>query len=419
MDIKKQLPDLYLIKNRFPCHGAVDISSKIKSELSGLKLSRKISAGETVAIAVGSRWITGLKDIVKSTVEELRSTGAEPFIVPAMGSHGGATPEGQAGILSGFGIDEESIGCAIRPDMDVILLGTTNKKIPVFMNRHACEAGHTVIINRIKPHTLFSGDIESGLMKMCMIGLGNREGASAQHMAAERSNWMDLVRSAHGFLMKKSNILFGIGIVENAEKKTACIKAVLFENFIDGEKALLRNAKKIAPFIPFDDIDLLIVDEMGKDISGTGMDVNVTGRKTGSGKRINKIYARDLSSKTAGNAHGIGLADFTTRRLVEKIDFNAMYLNSRTAFRTDACKIPMTFDSDSEAMAAAMQMTGSKSPDAVRLVWIKNTLDLGMFYVSKSLLDEITSKSVSSVISGPHAVNFDNSGNFIPLSLKF
>jgi len=415
MDIKNQLPDLYLIKNRFPCPGPVDIGLKLKKELAGLKLSRKISAGETVAIAVGSRWITDLKDIVKSTVEELRSAGAEPFIVPAMGSHGGATPEGQARLLSGFGINEESVGCEIRSGMEVILLGITNKKIPVFMDSHACEADHTVVINRIKPHTLFSGDIESGLMKMCMIGLGNREGACIQHMSAEKIDWMDLVRSTHGFLMKKSNILFGIGIIENPEKKIAFIKAVPFSDFIEAEKTLLKKAKKIAPYIPFDDIDLLIVDEMGKDISGTGMDVNVTGRKTVSGKRISKIYVRDLSAKTAGNAHGIGLADFTTRRLVEKIDFHSMYLNSRTSFRTDACKIPMTFDSDSEAMDAAMQMNGSKSPEEVRLVWIKNTLDLGMIYVSKPLLDEINSKSVSTVISGPHAVKFDNTGNFIPL----
>lgn len=407
------LPSIYLFDQDFRQDCIGDIAGAVREELARIRIHEVVKKGSSVAVTAGSRGIKNIDIITAAVVDFFQKIDACPFIVPAMGSHGGGTAEGQKDILTSYGITGKSMGCEIKSSMDTVRIGTTSLGTTVFLDRYASEADHIFVVNRIKPHTKLSGDIESGLVKMCMIGLGKREGAATYHRAIERHSWMEIVHSVVDVLLDKKVITAGLGIVQNAREEIAKIEAMLPEDFLKRESSLLTDARTLMGILPFNDIDLLIVDEMGKEISGTGMDTVITGRKENSPYRVTRVFVRDLTDETKGNAQGIGLADLTTRRLVNKIDFNKLYINSQTAFRTDTCKIPMTFENDREALEVAVKISGIGDPAGLRLAWIINTLDLGTIAASYNLLETITETTIKKSVRGPLAIEFDREGFLI------
>jgi hypothetical protein len=413
MKEKLPLPRGYLVEQRFARPTVANIPATVRSELAGLRLPDQIRPGQTVAIGAGSRGIRGIAEIVKTVVDEIKALGASPFIVPAMGSHGGGTAEGQREVLASCGVSEERMGCPIRATMDVVEIGRTRLGTPVLLDRRAAAADHVAVVNRVKPHTKMIGKIESGLVKMSLIGLGNREGARIYHRAIDRHSWTEIFESAYEVLLRRSPIRFGLAAVQNAYEEIAKLTAVSAHDFLRLEPELLEEAKRLMGRLPFEDVDLLVVDEMGKEISGTGMDPNITGRKESSPMEVARVFVRDLTERSRGNGQGIGLADFTTRRLVDRIDFDALYLNSQTAYRTDTCKIPMTFDTDREALRVATQMAGVEDPAGYKLVWVRNTLQLERIFVSEAYGSRLEKEHASSVLRGPLEVEFDGDGNLI------
>jgi len=404
---------MVMVEQRFSRESIADVAGEVRKELARLELSRTIKPGQLVAIAGGSRGIRGIDQIIRTVVDEMKTLGAKPFIVPAMGSHGGGTAGGQRGVLERYGITENTMGCEIRSSMEVETIGVTGNGDPVYMDRHAAGADHVVAVNRVKPHTKFIGDVESGLVKMCLIGLGKRVGARAIHRAIDRRSWMETAEEAMKIITRSNRVAFGLAIVQNAYEDIAAVAALRPADFLPGEKELLVRARSLMGRLPFSDIDLLIVDEMGKEISGTGMDTNITGRKEASPMKVVRVFVRDLTAATRGNAQGIGLADITTRRLVEKIDYTALYLNSRTAYRTDSCKIPMTMECDRDALAAAMEISGVERPQEYRAVWIRNTLDLGRIAVSEAYRERLRVHEHAEMRGGYFDIAFNGGGNLI------
>jgi len=407
------LPQLYRVKQQVKQTKPLDIEAAISSEMARLEVGQIIAPGDSVAITAGSRGIANIQQILKTIVDELKALGSKPFIVPAMGSHAGGTAQGQARLLAGLGITRDKMGCPIRASMEVVKVGQSDLNIPVYLDKYAYGADHIFVVNRVKPHTKFSGKVESGLIKMCLIGLGKREGAGIYHRAIDHYSWDEVVDSVREILLSRTHVKFGLAILENAQEETAAIVGLRRDEFFTREPALLNEARKMMPSLPFEEIDLLIVDEMGKEFSGTGMDTNITGRKPGSAVQVLRIFVRDLTSASLGNAQGIGLADFTTTRLVEKIDRNALYLNSRTAHRTDTCKIPMTFENDRVALEIAMEMTCIRKQQEKRIVWIKNTLELQEILVSQAYLPAIDTRGDLKIIGGPYQIKFDKTNNLV------
>lgn len=406
------LPELYRIRQHFLSPEVPDVRAAVSSEIKKLELHKTIKPGQTVALTAGSRGIKFIDTITRQVIDELKLIGAVPFIVPAMGSHGGATAEGQKALLSRYGITEETMGCEIRSSMETVVIGETTLGTKVYLDRFASEADHIGIINRVKPHTKLSGTIESGLLKMCLIGLGKREGARTYHRAADTHSWMEIVNSVSDMFIEKAPVAFGLAILQNPLETIGKIQAIKPGDFSSREPELLKEAAGMMASLPFSDADILIVDEMGKEISGTGMDTNITGRKEGSTLKITRVFVRDLTALTKGNAQGIGLADFTTRRLVDKIDFNALYVNALTAYRTDSCKVPMTFENDSDALRTAMEMAGIENPAEYRIMWIKNTLELEELIISEAYLERLKDNKYVEIIEGPFTPVFDKEGNF-------
>ncbi len=390
-----------------------NVEEAVYQEIESLGIRGKVSKGDKVAIGAGSRGITNIERIVKQVVDYLKSLGAAPFIIPVMGSHGGATAEGQLKVLETLGITEKYLGCPIHSSLDVIKVGESEDGIPVYLDKFAAGADHIVIINRVKSHTFFHGEIESGLTKMCVIGLGKHKGALAAHSSAvfrigQHSN---LLRRIAQVLRRNHPLLFGLAIIENAFGETAIIKALAGDEIEKEEPKLLTHVKAISPKLPSDTLDLLIVDEMGKDISGPGMDRNITGRGIGiSEPKILRIFVRDLTQKSYGNAIGIGQADFTTTRLVKKIDRKATYANVLTSMIPDSAKIPAYFDSDREALEAAF-MTIDKEAKDIEAVWIKNTSHLAEFYVSENLLPVIRKRDNLMLENDLQPLQFDKEDN--------
>ncbi|MEE3716814.1 lactate racemase domain-containing protein [Tumidithrix elongata RA019] len=411
-------PRMFRMSQRFEDRILTDIPETIRKEIDRLNPSELIRPNQSVAVAVGSRGIDNHGLIVKSVIDELLALDAKPFIVTAMGSHGGATDEGQAAILAGYGITEETMGVPVRSSMDVIQIGTTDFGMPVFFGRIASEADHIVLVNRIKPHTRFAGEIESGMLKMMAIGLGKRIGAETYHRNFVHYSFDRVVRSVYKIVMQEMPIAFGIGIIENGYQQTAEIKAIGRDNIEQEERELLRMSRAWCPKLPFDDVDLLIIDEIGKDISGAGMDTSVTGLKkifcpelVHSLPRVNKIFVRDLSKGTGGNAMGLGLADFTTKRLVDKIDFNSFYTNALTAQNLRGAKIPMFFKTDKEVLDAAFKSFGLIEPRNAKILWIKNTLQISEVEASISYRDRARTRPDITLLSEPRFLEFLPDGN--------
>lgn len=394
------------------------------------RLRPRVPAGARIAVAVGSRGITGLAEIVTRLLELLRAVGARPFVLPAMGSHGGATPEGQRGVLAGYGITEASTQAEIRASLEVRQIGLTAGKGPVYCSREALAADGILLINRIKPHTDFSGALGSGLLKMCVVGLGKQTGAAALHLAASEHGHEHAIRSMAAVVLQEAPVLGGLAILESPSQSTAQITALTREEMPAGEARLLAQARALLPRLPFDEVDLLIVDRLGKNISGTGMDTNVINRAVDGystslrrGDRpapfFRRIFVRDLSPETHGNAIGIGLADVTTTRLVRATDPRVTGINALTALTPNTAKLPLAFDSDREAIEQTLGALGRLGPDRARVIRIRDTLTLGEFSVSGPLWAEwraghppgASGTARLTPLGPPRPLEFDGSGN--------
>ena len=389
-----------------------DPENAVRTCLAEVEGTRPISAGETVAITVGSRGIHGLVEIVKSIVSFVRGSGAEPFVVPSMGSHGGGTAEGQAALLANLGITPRSIDAPVRSSMETTVLGETASGIPVRFDRLASKADHIIAMNRVKPHTRFSGAIQSGLCKICLVGLGNAEGAQECHRAAVRRSFDDLVAEALPVVLEKAPLTLGVALVENGMGRLGSVRAALPRRFIDADRDSLELAEKWQPWIPFDEIDILVVDRIGKDVSGTGMDTNVIGRKEGTPHpRVTRIFVRGLTKASSGNATGIGFADAITSACAAAIDRAATTLNCFTALRPEGARIPAVFESDREAIAALLPTTGRRSAADVRLVRIESTASLSRMTASAPLIDGPGAGKRFRQITGKAKLVFDAMGN--------
>jgi hypothetical protein len=379
-----------------------------------------LQPGMRIAVGVGSRGISNLVPVVREVVARLKACGCHPFVTPAMGSHGGATAAGQIEVLAARGITESSVGAPVHATMDVVPMGEKNG-IPLFVDRLAHDADGIVLINRIKPHTNFTGPTESGLVKMMAIGLGNQVGAEHYHRLAMVRDYYDIISTAGTELLGRCHLLFGVGLVENQEHETCDLIMAPAGDIVAVETEMLKKARRCLPTLPVEEIDLLIVDEMGKDISGEGIDPNVVGRdvcRCGVRRplpKITRIFVRDLTDGSEGAALGIGQADFTVRRLVDKIDFQATAINCLTSCCPESGMVPLTFSTDKAAIAAALQTVRPYTFADLRIVHIKNTLDLTRLLVSEGCLVELENRADVVVDPTDRYLRFDRSGNLISL----
>jgi hypothetical protein len=414
------LASFCLLERTEPSLPKIDnLGSSIPETLRGLGIAAEKLRGKRVAVAVGSRGIASLKEIVQAVCGWLKAQGAQPFVFPAMGSHGGGTAEGQRKILEDYGVTEAATGVEIRSSMETVLLGTTPEGFRVFVDRNAWESDGMVVINRIKPHTDFSGRIESGLLKMLTIGMGKLEGATEGHRQSRKYGFEAVIRAVSGKVLASGKILCGVGVVENELHQIAVVRAALPEGIVAQEESTLQLARTLVPRIPFPAFHLLMVDELGKNISGTGMDTKVIGRGVelppGEAPRIFMIYVRDLTRESDGNAVGVGFADVIHERLYRKIDFDKMYLNTRTALNPAAGRLPIHLPSDREALDLSLGHLGSPEPAEQRIVWIRNTLSLDRIAISAPLAREATALKRWRLWKGVHPADFDPAGNLKPL----
>lgn len=416
-----KLPEMIRVRQIAEAPVVKNISEEIRRQFGQLALPKRLKKGSEVAVACSSRGIANYDLIVRETVNCLRGAGFDPFLFPAMGSHGAATAEGQKKVLENYGLTQKTTGVPIRSSLNTIRIGTIEKDIPILIDSMACQADQIVLINRIKSHTEFEHEFESGLLKMMTIGLGKKEGASIYHKAFMIYGYPRIILSAAKQILDTGKIMFGVGIVENGYAQTAKISVVPADEIINQEKKLLRFAKQLSPRLPFESVDLLIIDEMGKDISGSGFDTKVVGRilmpliaKEPESPKVKRILVCDLTEKTAGNADGVGIADFVTRRLVDKIDFQALYVNALTGGEPEHAKIPLTMETDREAIEAAIDSVGLIALDSLKIIRIKNTLELNEVEVSVTYKDQISDGRDLEIISGPHPMHFNAEGNLTP-----
>lgn len=373
-----------------------------------------IKPGQQVAIAVGSRGVANIADFTRVTIDAIKSAGAHPFIVPCMGSHGGATAEGQIEVLNHLGVTEEAMGAPIRSSMEVIKLDELPNGLPVYCDKIASEADAIVVINRVKPHTAFRGDIESGIMKMIAIGLGKQKGAEACHQLGFKYMAENVPKMAR-IMLEKLPIAFSVALVENAYDETCRIEILPSRDVEEREKQLLVEAKNRLPKILFDQIDVLVIDYIGKNISGDGMDPNVTGRYptpyAHGGPDVTKMVVLDLTPETKGNANGVGTADFTTQRLVDKTDWPATYANGLTSTVCAPTKQATTLENDLYAIKAAVKTCNILDYTKCKLVRIKDTLHLGEIEISVNLLEEAKNHPDIEILTEPYDWTFDSEGN--------
>jgi hypothetical protein len=409
---------MYRVRQKLASQRLDDIPAAVRATLAGARLP--IKRGDTVAIGAGSRGIANIAVIVRAAVDYLKELGAAPFIFPAMGSHGGATPAGQLEILAHYGLTEASMGCPLRATMEVVPVGTA-LGLPVWCDKIALEADWIGVVNRIKPHTDFKGEIESGLCKMLTIGLGKHHGAIQYHRASVNHGFEKVITSVAREMLSRARIGFGLGIVENGYDETARVQAFNAADLEAGERLLLQDARKWLARLPFSPIDVLVVEEIGKNISGAGMDTNVIGRHSNPREsfpkypEILRIVALDLTEDGGGNAAGIGNADFTTRRLTAKIDWQKTMVNALTACAPGTCKLPMAFDTDREAVENALDCIGLIAPGQARVIRIRNTLMLGEIECSEAFRPEIEKSPHLEIIGEARPLAFDAAGRIVPL----
>lgn len=411
-------PRMLRVRQHFARPRVENLPAAVRDTLQKLELGSRIKSGQTVALTAGSRGIANIPVVLKSVAQHLKDLGARPFLVPAMGSHGGGSADGQRQVLESYGITESFVGVPIRASMDVVSLGNTPEGLPVVLDKIASEADHIGVIARVKPHTNFSGPIESGLMKMMMIGLGKHVGAAAYHKILLEEPYDRVVRSVGRHLRAKSPIAFGLCLVENAYDETAAIEAALPADFEKVEEKLLVSAKEWLARLPFHEADLLVIDEIGKEISGSGMDTNIVGRKRAfksappeNQPQMRFIFIRGLSKHTHGNAAGIGFADFTTTRLVASMNYSATVINCLTSGYPEGANLPVHLESDREVLDAALAILGTRAPQDARIMHIRNTLYLEEVDVSEPCVRELPKMTNFTIERGAYEIIFDKSGN--------
>ncbi|MBO8163602.1 MAG: DUF2088 domain-containing protein [Brevibacillus sp.] len=412
-----RFPKMIKIRQRFAGPVVDDIDQTVAEQLQAVGLAERIKPGMRVAITAGSRGIANINRIIRAAVAELKRMGAEPFIVPTMGSHGGATADGQVEVLESLGITEAFCGAPIHSSMEVVQIGETAGGMPVHIDKNAWEADGILLMGRVKVHTDFKSPIgiESGLMKMAAIGLGKHKQALLIHSQGVHGI-RDIMPQVAQVVLEKANILCGVAIIENAFEQTARIEAVPTRLIPERERELLRESAALMPKLPVEEIDVLHVGEIGKNYSGTGMDTNIIGRirilgvEEPRSPRIKYIIASDLSEESHGNALGIGLADLTTQRLFDKIDFKSMNENVITSTFLHRAAIPIVLPNDREALAAALRANWGVEPEQARIVRIPNTLHLEYLYVSEALLTEVAALSHVEVLGEPEELLFDEHG---------
>ncbi|MGG6360009.1 lactate racemase domain-containing protein [Peribacillus frigoritolerans] len=405
-----QLPKMVQVRQKFRTTQIADVAGEVKKAIKEAGVLSRINEEDRVAIAVGSRGVADLPTLVRETVAAVKEAGGNPFIVPAMGSHGGATAEGQIDVLLQLGISEEAVRAPIRSSMEVIKLDELPNGLPVYIDKLAYESDKIIVINRIKPHTAFRGPVESGLMKMITIGLGKQKGAEAAH-AYSFKYMAEHVPEMAKVSLSKAPIIFGLASIENAYDKPAKIVAVPAEDLEVVEPGLLLEAKSLMPKIHFDSMDVLIVNELGKDISGDGMDPNITGNfatpyATG-GPDVKRTVVLGLTEKTHGNANGIGMADMTTKAVMNEIKWEKGYANALTSTVTDVVKLPMFLDTQELAVKAAIKTCNAFDLNKVRIVRIKNTLEIGEIWISESMMEEALKNEDIEILSDPEDLALD------------
>lgn len=412
-------PQIFRVRQQFERPRVDDVPAEVAAQLSRLNLERIVRPGQSVAITAGSRGIAQIAVILRSIVEHFtKRLHAKPFIVPAMGSHGGGAAEGQRALLERYGITESFCGCPIRASMETVVLGQADEGFPIHFDRAAREADHVFLCARVKPHTLFVGRIESGLMKMLLIGLGKHEGAKVYHRAILDYSFDRIVRSVGRRVLAKCPIAGGLAIVESAYDEVAELTALRPEEIEEREPELLERAKRWMPRLPFPRTDLLLIDEIGKEISGAGMDTNVVGRKFNDhastpddSAQVRRIVVRGLSSATHGVAHGIGIADFCRSQIIRQTDQQATWVNGLTSGHMSGSVFPMHFETDREILDAALPTLGLIEPPAARIQWIKNTLSLVEVECSAPYLPEARERSDLEIVAPPRELPLDNTGD--------
>lgn len=408
---------MLLVRQNFPDRAIRDIPATIRKELGAAPFASRLKPGARVAIGVGSRGITNISTIVHSVVDYWKSQGMRPFIFPAMGSHGAATAEGQADVLAHYGIIEETMGCPIVSSLDVVPLGATPEGIKTFMDRSAYESDGVMLVGRVKWHTDFAGKIESGLFKMMAIGLGKFAGAQHYHTYAYKMGLERVIRSIGRQVLASGKILGGLAILEDAHHNTAQLTAVPVETMEQREEELLVLAKSWMGKIPMD-LDILILDEIGKTISGAGMDTKVVNRGVHGqynpwpdAPKFERIFLRDLSPMSYGNGVGLGMADVIHDRLLEKIDWTPTRINSLTASTPAAIRTPTHYSSDRECLERIAPTVGKFDPSEITIGWVRNSLELGTVALSENLLEQIRSNPLLEIIGPAQEFAFDSAGN--------
>jgi hypothetical protein len=407
-------PSLYRIQQRFDVTSIKDVTAAVRDEFARFDSGPKVRAGQSVAVGVGSRGTHDLKILVKAAVACLKEMQLKPYVIPAMGSHGGGTAEGQAQVLAELGITEKSVGVPVVSNMDVVSLGRVESGAEVFFAKDALDADHIVIVNRVKPHTAFRSEVESGLCKILAVGCGRQKGASNMH----KFDLAKTVVPAAKLIIEKMPVLCGLAVTENALGGTHSIKLARPEEFPKVDREFLRLAWKLLPKLPLDDLDILLVDEMGKNVSGAGMDPNVIGfwRREGGERKpdYRTLVVLDLTLQSHGNATGIGMADLTTRRVIEKIDWNATYLNAFTSGVLRSARMPIPLENDKTALEAAL----NRSPDPlkVRMARIVNTSLLDTFWATETVLPELREQENITVDETPLDLDFNDEGRLLPIA---
>jgi len=411
-------PHFFRVRQHFEAPRVDDVAGEVERQLASLRLSERVQPGQSVAITAGSRGIANIATIIRGCAQHFLRLGAKPFIVPAMGSHGGGTAEGQTQILHDYGITESFCGCPIKASMATVIVCQTAEGFPVHFDRHAFEADHVFVVGRVKPHTDFVGDIESGLMKMMLIGLGKHEGAKVYHRAIQDYSFGQILRSVAGEVLKKCRIVGALATLENGYDQTAKLAGVRAEDIEAREKELLLLARQWLPRLPFKKVDILLVDELGKNISGAGMDTNVVGRKKNfhgwspdEFPQVKRIVVRGLTEATHGNASGIGMAAFVTTRTLRATDMVKTRINCLTSGHTSAAMLPIDFESDREILDAALPTIGLTEPPHAKILWITNTLEIAEVECSAVYLAEAKERPDLEILTPLRPLVFDADGN--------
>ena len=413
------LPDFFRVRQRFERPRIESLDSAVIQAFEQARIGEKIRPGNSVAITVGSRGVANIAAITKQIVHQVKLLGSVPFVVPAMGSHGGATAEGQLKVLAKFGVTPSAIGCEIRSSMDTVQVCEAKEGFPVHFDAHAYSADHVLVVNRIKPHTRFFGRVESGLMKMMLIGLGKHTGALVYHQVIQNYTFDQIVHSVAREVIAKCQIVGGIAILENGYEETAEIVGIEPEAIESIEPQLLDRVRQLLPKLPFDHAELLILDEIGKNYSGSGMDTIVVGRKMNDRSaigdelpRIHHIYVRGLSEATEGNASGIGIAELCHQRVLDQLDAQKTRINCMTAGHIAAAMLPIDFPNDRAAFQAAIALGGWGSNDNFSAMWIPNTLHIEEVECSQVFWHQATEKSTLEIIQPLRPMQFDQNDNF-------